>query len=135
MAERIELNDSPMNMIVKMGDGNIGAITALTELFAKGSEIDPDSFQGGFSTILGLDSLGIYGTDIYVLWSDICNRNTAGLIAIIRAHQLGLISSSLVKDIASRQDRSGKSMIDMNTVYDSVKNELPNFDPTNVFVK
>lgn len=131
--ERLTLTDSPLDMIMKMMDGNPGAMGALTEMIQKGESIDPDAWHGGFANMLLLDSMGIYGTDIYVLWSDICGRNTAKMIAVLRAVQMGHFDTAILKDACSRQDRSGKAMVDADALYAIVKAELPNFDPNNVF--
>ena len=131
--ERLELTDSPLDMIMKMMDGNPGAMGALTEMVQTGQSIDPDAWHSAFAHIFGLDSAGIYGTDIYVLWSDICGRNMAKMIAVLRAKQMGHLAESVLKDACSRQDRSGKTMVDADALYAIVKAELPNFDPNNVF--
>ena len=124
---RIEMNDSVLDIFVKMGEGNPGAMTALMQLIGD-AKTDPDSAFGGFGAILLLDSFEIYGTDIYVLWSDICDRDIVKTQAVLRACQLGLLPSNTLKDACHRQDYSGRSMIPVADLYDKVKAELPNFD-------
>lgn len=124
---RIQLSDSAMDVIVKMSEGNPGAMTALMEILNKGAEIDPDDFMGGLGAVLSLDSDGIYGTDIYVLWSDICDRNTAKMLSVLRACQLGFFNRQTLIDACNRQDRSGKNMIPVEELYLKVKERLPNF--------
>ena len=63
MKERIELTDSFLDMVMKMSEGNPGAVTALMELFTKYEAIDPESAFGGISPILSFDTHGIYGTE------------------------------------------------------------------------
>lgn len=123
---RIKLQDNAITAMMKMADGNPGAATALMETIQ--SKADVDSAFGGFGSILNLDSLEIYGTDIYVLWSDICKKNTVHMIAVLRATQLGLFSRNVLKDACSRQDYSGASMIPVQELYNKVRKELPNFD-------
>ncbi len=127
---KIKLQDTGKDVLVKMSDGNPGALTALIECM-KDKETDPDSFMGGMGVALSLDTLGIYGTDIYVLWSDICNRDTVKFIAAVRAHQLGFISGLLLTDACSRQDSTGKDLIDVDALYNKVCEKLPNFDKAN----
>lgn len=131
MSERISLNDDFMTMMLKMAEGNPGAASALSAVYMEAETIDPDSVLRGFGKILCLDSLGIYGTDIYVLWSDICNRNTVKMITLLRGNQLGFVSSALLKDISSRQDHSGKDLINVDDIYRKVCERLPNFDKDN----
>lgn len=128
MNERITLNDNVQSAILKMMDGNPGAMSALMSILDDGVKIDPDSFMGAIAPILTLDTLGIYGTDIYVLWSDICNRETNKMLAVLRGHQLGFLKASILKDACSRQDYSGKKLIDVEDIYKKVCEKLPNFD-------
>ena len=119
-------------MLIKMSDGNPGGLTAMIQLLKETESIDPINALGGVGNILQLDDMGIYGTDIYVLWSDICDRNTARLITVLRATQLGLISRETVINASSRQDYSGKTMIPIEDLYKQVKEELDVFDPNNL---
>jgi hypothetical protein len=131
MRTRIELTDNVVSMVTKMSDGNPGAITAMMEIMKINKTVDPDSFLGEIGSILSLDSMGIYGTDIYVLWSDICERDTVSMISVLRACQMGFISEDVIKDASGRQDRSGVEMIDRNDLYKKVCEALPNFDIEN----
>jgi len=124
----IDLGDDTITIMVKMAKGNPGAVTALIVLFDNTTEIDPDNAFGPFGGIILLDTFGIYGTDIYVLYNDICARQIHLMLAVLRAGQLGIISSSVIKDAASRQDRTGKTLINAQGLYDKVKEQLPNFD-------
>jgi len=114
-----------------MCEGNPGALTACMDLYQNGGNVDPDGFMGGLGNILDLDRMGIYGTDIYVLWSDICHRNTAKMVTVLRAAQLGYISDEKVADASHRQDYSGRGLIDIEELYNKVKTRLPKFDPEN----
>ena len=125
---RIQLKDNVISSVAKMSGGNPGAMQAMMEMIEGGEKIDPDSFMGGFGAILSLDTHEIYGTDIYVLHSDICERELSKTLAVLRSVQLGFLSGTLLKNACSRQDYSGKKMIDVEGLYKRVKKELPNFD-------
>lgn len=125
---KIQLSDTGIEVIFKMSGGNPGAIVALTEIFKRGNRIDPDDFMQGMSSILLLDTYEIYGSAIYVLYSDICEKNLAKMMAVIRATQLGIFSSYILKDACSRQDYSGKKLIPVDELYEKVKARLPRFD-------
>lgn len=127
MNERIKLTDSTMSAIVKMSDGNPGAMNVLMQLLQP-NNIDPDNVMGGMGVILTLDSIGIYGSDIYVLNSDLCERNLAKMLAVLRATQLGLFSRETLKDACHRQDYSGRELVPVEELYLKVKERLPNFD-------
>ena len=126
---RIQLMDTDTDVMVKMSGGNPGAMSALVELLVEGEATDPDNFMGSLGTILLLDTLEIYGTDIYVLYSDICQRKVNLMVAILRAYQLGYLDGATLKDASHRQDRSGASLIDVEGLYTLVREHLPNFDP------
>ena len=125
---KIKLTDTPMSAIAKMSDGNPGAAGVLMQMFAEGGKIDPDDFMEGMGSILALDSHAIYGTDIYVLHSDICGKELAKTIAVLRAVQLGFFKDSVLRDACSRQDYSGRELVPVEELYEKVKERLPNFD-------
>lgn len=104
---RITLTDSTQDAFVKMSNGNPGALSALFAL----SQVKTNSPLGGFGNILLLDTYGIYGTDIYVLFSDICDRDPIKMVNVLSATQRGKFSSRILKDACSRQDRTGKALI------------------------
>lgn len=124
---RIQLEDSKMSAAMKMCEGNFGAMDALTQLMIS-DHVDPDNALGGLGPMLFLDTLQIYGTDIYVLYSDICDKDIVKMIAVLRATQMGLFAESLLKDACSRQDFSGRDLVPVNELYDKVKERLPKFN-------
>ncbi|QSW90730.1 hypothetical protein J0383_07940 [Flavobacterium endoglycinae] len=124
---KIQLGDSTMKAVVKMADGNYGAVTPLLELL-ESDHIDPDNALGGIGVLLFLDSLGIYGTDLYVLYSDICGQDIVKMIAVLRATQMGIFETWTLKDACSRQDFSGRDLVPVNELYEKVKERLPRFN-------
>lgn len=125
---KIQLSDSMFDVVVKMSEGNPGAMNAIMEMLKpENQEIDPDSVMGGMMKVLALDTLGIYGSDIYVLHSDICGRDMVKMFAVLRAHQLGFLNGSVLKDACGRQDYSGREIINVDELYEKVITKLPNF--------
>ena len=124
---RIKLDMSAGDMILKMSEGNPGAATTLMEMLKEGGKIDPDSAFAGFTGIINLDSFGIYGTNIYILYSDICGRDVLKTLAVLRAVQLGLFNREILREACSRQDYSGKSLVPVDELLVMVQKELPNF--------
>ena len=102
---RIELTDSLTDVVVKMSEGNPGAVACLTEILKKAKEIDPQDMLAPLGPILQLDSHGIYGSPIYVIWSDKCGKDTRKMLILLRATQLGFFSPSLLKMMAADQLR------------------------------
>lgn len=103
---RIELTDSIMDMIIKMAEGNLGALNVLMEIMAKHDEIDPQGAMGGVGSILILDTWEIYGTCIYVLFNDQCDRDVRKMLMLMRACQLGMFPESRLKAMAHDQCRT-----------------------------
>lgn len=102
---RIELTDSPMDAVIKMSNGNPGAMAAMMDILTQHNDIDPQAVMGGIGAILILDTWEIYGTDIYILHNDKCGRDTRKMLMLMRATQMGMFSDSKLKAMASDQMR------------------------------
>jgi hypothetical protein len=83
---RIQLHDSMMDIVTKMSEGNMGAITCLMEMIKK-----DDWYAGvhGVLMILNFDSMGLYGSKLYMLWNDCCDRDLIQLELVMRNWQMG----------------------------------------------
>jgi hypothetical protein len=121
--ERIDLNDSAMSAAIKLAEGNPGAITAIVKMMEEAPAIDPDSAWGSFGPLIALDSAGIYGSHIWMLWKDVCGQSAVNAETLFRASQLGIISQSSVRDAASE----GRHSFDFPALLAKVREELPNF--------
>jgi len=99
---KITLTDTPMEVITRMSDGNPGAFNAIMEIISKGGKIDPQG-TGGLGAILSFDTQGIYGSAIYILWSDKCERDTRRLLMLSRATQLGFLPASKLFEMSQDQ--------------------------------
>lgn len=84
--------------------------------------------MGPFGPLLILDSNGIYGGDIYILFADLCGKDPVKALAVLRAVQLGILDGAVLADACSRQDYSGRQMVNVDELYRKVKERLPNFD-------
>lgn len=126
--ERITIEDSMLSAITKMAEGNLGAMNACVDLFMLCEKIDPQNILGGFDYILNLDSIGIYGTDIYVFLNDICENNIAKMIAVLKAVQFGLFDGTVLADACHRQDYSGREMVPVDELYSKIKEKFEMFD-------
>lgn len=91
--ERITLEMSMTDMLIAMSDGNPGAMSIVAMLYREGGAIDPDSALGGLGPILFLDTLGIYGSRIWMLCKDICRNDLRIMIAVLRGCQLGFLKT------------------------------------------
>ena len=106
MRARIELSDTAQDVLIKMSDGNPGALSAMMDIMKKHDSIDPQAMLGWLGAIMILDTWQIYGTDIYVLWSDKCKRDTRKMLMLMRATQLGEFPKSRLRELAADQGRT-----------------------------
>jgi hypothetical protein len=119
---RIVLDDTVTKVMVKMCEGNPGALTVCAGLLKEGERIDPQAAFGGSWAVMMLDSLEIYGSRIWVLYKDLCGEDLVRLCAILRAWQLGHLSSEKIDHAI--QFGSGVD-VDAELVY--VRGVLPEF--------
>lgn len=131
---KITLADTLMDIFMKLSEGNPGALTVLMELYKHGAEIDPDAGDP-ILLMLNLDSLNLYGPNIWVLFKDVCGENLTKFIACLRGWQLGHITHGELHDViqACMDQRvsctkEARPKFDVDAVYASVKAELPNFN-------
>ena len=62
--DRITLDMSAVDIIITMADGNPGAVTVMTELVKR--------HPFGILDILKLDIARVYGSDIWIIYKDVC---------------------------------------------------------------
>ena len=105
---KIQLTDTSVDIFQKMSEGNPGALAALMNIYKESPIIDPQSAMGGLGPILSLDTLGVYGSDIYILWSDQCHKDTREFLMLLRANQLGFVSNDKIVANAKDQRREVK---------------------------
>lgn len=86
---RIELMDTPMDVIIKMSEGNPGAAVFLMEALK-------EDRANLIKIILPLDTLEIYGSKIYMLWNDSCSRNVKKVEKVIEAWRTGKLSKERI---------------------------------------
>lgn len=127
---KINLSDNAAVVVTKMSVGNPGAMNVIIELFKRGNEIDPDDPMCGIGRVLFLDTLGIYGTDIYVLYNDICQRDLAKMCAVLFAVQFGFFDGAILKDACARQDYSGRELVPVEDLCLKVKERYPGIKVT-----
>ena len=123
MTERITLEDSLQSTVVKMVEGNPGAMRVCCDLIKENAKIDPDSMLGELSAILALDSNGIYGSKIWMLYSDVCECNIITMIGLLRACQLGYLSNYELRHGINNYGEG----IAIEEMVNKVKAQLPKF--------
>jgi hypothetical protein len=120
---RIQLTDTAMSAAMKMSDGNPGALTVCAMMLKQGAQIDPDDFAGGLGNLLSMDTLGIYGPAIWMLYKDVCGEDLRATCALLRAWQLGFVSDV---ELRAAIDSYGDG-IDVPGLVTQVEERLPRF--------
>lgn len=121
----IELDDRPIDALIKMSKGNPGAIEALSKMMDLNQLVDPiTATLGGLYYPMLLDSFEIYGPEIYMLWSDVCNRDTAAALALLRATQMGIVSLPTLKHAI----QNGGKGVDPSAIMAELMRRLPDFN-------
>jgi hypothetical protein len=122
---RIGLEDTVQSALVKMCDGNPGALRVMMGMLREGKAIDPLGFAGGLGAVLSLDTQGIYGSRIWLLYKDVCGESLVRTLAVLRAVQLGIISdSALGRAVAWADRRNGACPIDVGALVAKVRARL-----------
>ncbi len=91
---RITLEDNMMDMIMKVTEGNPGAVSVCMKLIEKSAVIDPDAALGPLTNLFALDTHDIYGSRIWQLYKDVCKTDLVSMIGLLRAVQLGFLTES-----------------------------------------
>ena len=92
---RITSNMSMKDVLITMCDGNPGALTCMMQLIQN----DPLT---GLLDIMLFDSMGIYGSKIYMVWNDCCARNMEKFKETIKAFREGKFTEEEIKENLSR---------------------------------
>ena len=126
---RVEMDDTDVSAMAKLSEGNPGALVALITMHKKGQNIDPDAALGGVTaSILSLDSLGIYGSQIHILWKYICREDVPKFMAVLRAQQLGIIDAGSLKKSCETPMSNTPQIVDAEQCLKSVIERLPKFN-------
>lgn len=123
MAEvRINPQDDVQSAIMKLAEGNPGALRVCCDLFKATPEVDPQAGFGGYTPLLFLDTLNVYGSEIWMLYKDVCGEDIRKTIAVLRACQLGFVSRERLRAVIA-----GLEAIDLDDLCRRVTNRLPQF--------
>ena len=120
---RLKLEDTVLDAIVNLCDGNPGAVHVCSAIVKQTIEIDPDYILEGIGYLMCLDDDEIYGSDIYVLGSKCCSQSLPNMLAVLRAKQLGFYTIEQLKEAIQNQEP-----IDVEPLYKQVQEKLPGFN-------
>jgi hypothetical protein len=126
--ERIKDGMSIITAMDVMSDKNPGAVQAMIELVMHTEKVDPDSLLGAWQPIAALDSAGIYGPEIWILYKDNCQCDVLTMLAVLRAYQLGIITQKELKTATSTQISNPIAVEHLNQIMAKVMDRLPKFN-------
>lgn len=92
-----------MRDIIEMSEGNPGALTCLLGII---KFEDQEDLVNGIKIVSKLKTLNIKGTDIYVLWNDLSERDYSKMANICEK-----CPDNVLIDACSRQDYSGVGLV------------------------
>lgn len=128
---KIDLTKNPslMDCIISLSEGIPGAAVVLAESVKNNSIIDPINALGAWGPIVLLDSYNIYGSDIWILYKDICHQSISKFLGILRCAQVGIISSSdLTKGISESRNPEASLNKNLENHLKELKKLLPSFN-------
>lgn len=123
MKNRIELMDSFNDIIYKISEGNPGALTVLLRSMTEVKDVDPDCALENLGPALLLDTFGIYGSNIWILYKDCCYQDIHLFWACLRGLQLGLVTEWEINDAILKNGKGFEPKI----LLRKIREELPNF--------
>ena len=90
-----------MKLVLRYAQGNPGALTFLMEL------LEPKNMDVFIPIVFKLeDCKSIRGTNLYVLWNDLCGRDMEKTAKLCSS-----APNDILMDACSRQDYSGRELI------------------------
>ncbi len=125
----MEMLGNPKEALIALADGNPGAITAMIGLMEASPKVDPQDAFGAMGPLISLDELAIYGTDVWVLFKDVCGQDTTCTLAVLRAHQLGILTSKEIKEALTQGGSEEKTALRdrAETIVEDVQARLDEF--------
>ncbi|MCK9558696.1 MAG: hypothetical protein M0R50_11760 [Candidatus Cloacimonetes bacterium] len=125
--ELLTLSDTMESAVVKMSKGNPGALNVCVSILKQGEEIDPQG-MGGLGVLLYLDSLGIHGSNIWLLFKDVCHQNLVMMMAVLRGYQLGIVrENDILKAIENADSGNRGNNLDLPKILNDVRVSLGTF--------
>ena len=88
-----------LEIAIRLSKGNPGALTCVVELLKEHP-------MPALTILPKVEELNIVGTDLYVFWSDLCNKDYELMVQL--CHNC---PDNILKDACSRQDYSGRELV------------------------
>ena len=120
MSDDVMVKDTLMDIVIQMSAGNPGALSVCRQMIYTGAAVEPGNPFGGIGCML---ALGIHGSEIWMLYKDVCRENLTRTLGVLRAWQLDFVTSeALIHAINHRGEG-----IDADELLTQVREALPEF--------
>ena len=138
MEDRIKGNMNFVEMLYEMSEGNPGALDVLGQLVAHKTQ----NWAGGLGLILNLDTHRIYGSDIWVLYKDICGEDIDLVCTVLRTFQFGTFSREEIAEVLKENasGKGGRKLVSKDipvdkSVYDATTDTIGNHEKFEEYLK
>jgi len=127
---RLDENGTLEDTLTKLSEGNPGALHVCLNSYRFSPIIDPDNALGCNAPLHILDTFGIYGSRIWILYKDVCGEDIVKFIAVLRGMQLGIVDAVKLSDVLNSEDRLSLSEnnIDVDYILMKVEGRFPYFN-------
>lgn len=123
---RISLEMNMIDTVLAITGGNPGALRICVDVLDRTSEIDPKNTLRGFGLLILLDTYGIYESDIWLLYKDVCGESLSKMIACLRAVHLGGLGGCTEAALKHAIQHRGEGL-DLDAVCKAVVDKLIDF--------
>ncbi|MNL18929.1 hypothetical protein D3C87_1401020 [compost metagenome] len=100
---QLELDRSYAPLVQKLIDHDSGAALVIIDLLRTGRKIGAPVGDNAAWCLKTLDTLGVHGPDLYVLWGSLCDHSADQMVKVLRAcceQRCGLSCDLLTQAIA-----------------------------------
>lgn len=88
---KLSPTDTLQDVMVKLCEGNPGALDCLMRMYQNQNWKVPN--MNGFTYIMMFDQMGLYGSRLYQLWNDCCDRDLDQIETVLYNILIGTLSS------------------------------------------
>lgn len=127
MPRLTNLEHSLFDMLAVMAENNPGAITAMASMVKIQQQTDPQSALKEFGIPMVLDTYGIYGSNIWQLYKDVCSEDAHKMLMLLRATQMGIFSSTKLVQLSTEVEARALFSVDWKWLNEEMYKALPTF--------
>lgn len=121
------LNVNIIEIMKDFAEGNPGAVAAMVKIMESAETIDPDNALGALGVLFSLDNLDCYGSNIWLLYKDICKSNVTNVHIIFRAIGFGLLNDKEVRQDIENARTGEAREFDFPELLKKIQEKIPDF--------